>query len=332
MCPWKIVRLQFTNNRAHFGEVGIGLEETGERVRSDTLFSAFINSYARLFGGEAVEQLLQEFNKSSKPPLTLSSTFIYQQKNQQITYYLPKPLKFPYKYPKDDLEFFKRYKNLKYLPLSVWKRWYQSEEGFKERDLTDNYQDTFKIHQQPKVAIDRTNASSNFYHTGLVEFNSEPDNTSGLYFLVNFASGSFALEKSFYAALNLLGEEGLGGEKSSGAGRFDIVACENLSGDWSNVTSYAKATHHTLLSLFWSSSLEDNFLEDSSYELLERGGWISSGSSGRQLRRKKVQMFSEGSIFKQSPKGSLANVTPDGFRSHHIYRSGISLSLPIRCQ
>ena len=354
MSVWKLVRLQFTNNGAHFGEVGIGLEQTGERVRSDTLFSALINSYARLFGGQAVEDLLQQF--IDFPPVRLSSTFIYHQQDKQITYYLPKPLKFPHKYPQDnDLSFFKAYKNLKYLPLSVWKKWYQGN-GFDTSDLEEirfagrleletpkqiatkplqkaavfDYTTTYQIHKVPKVAIDRTTAATNFYHTGLVKFNSQ-DSISGLYFLLHFPKKDEALEKNIYAALHLLGEDGLGGERSSGAGRFDIAYWKNFSEDWQQIVNFKQGNNHTSLSLFWTDKLEENFLEDSSYELIERGGWIGSSFSGRQLRRQKVQMFAEGSVFKQSPLGKLANVTPKGFNAHNVYRSGISLSIPIRC-
>ncbi|MFB8790763.1 MAG: hypothetical protein U7123_18385 [Potamolinea sp.] len=48
MSTWKLVRLNFGRSSAHFGEVGIGIEETSERVRSDTLFSAWISAYASL--------------------------------------------------------------------------------------------------------------------------------------------------------------------------------------------------------------------------------------------------------------------------------------------
>jgi CRISPR-associated protein Csm4 len=49
-------------------------------------------------------------------------------------------------------------------------------------------------------------------------------------------------------------------------------------------------------------------------------------------------MFAEGSVFPEQPQGKLANVTPrefitpQGYRPHAIYRSGISLSLPIKAQ
>lgn len=82
--------------------------------------------------------------------------------------------------------------------------------------------------------------------------------------------------------------------------------------------------------MFWQKSLNANFLDNSSYEIIERGGWIGSPYSGRQLRRKKVHMFAEGSVFKSKSSGELAELTPERFTSHKIYRNGISLSIPIK--
>ena len=45
-----------------------------------------------------------------------------------------------------------------------------------------------------------------------------------------------------------------------------------------------------------------------------------------------VRMFSEGSVFLASLEGKLVDVTPQNFHRHRIYRSGISLSLPIKVQ
>ncbi|MGB3509048.1 MAG: type III-A CRISPR-associated RAMP protein Csm4, partial [Microcoleaceae cyanobacterium] len=53
---------------------------------------------------------------------------------------------------------------------------------------------------------------------------------------------------------------------------------------------------------------------------------------GRQGRRKSIQMFTEGSVFAVKPDGKLADVTPEKFTDHRVYRSGISLSLPIKVQ
>ncbi len=401
MNSWKLVKLNFGRTPAHFGELGIGIEETSERVRSDTLFSAWSSAYARLFGKDGVEELLQRFLDSANPPVRTSSTFIYRQDSDRTIYYLPRPLKFPINYPADDevedetekgdLKFFKTYKKLSYLPLDVWQRWYQGV-GFIKGDReeliaetkgksnghlrqagTFDYKKAFEIDQVPKIAVDRVTRATNLYHTGFVQFRSEPisggvdNNTtcpyclnrnlqpqwqsnairvkslSGLYFLLHFPESDEKLEYHLHAALHFLGEEGIGGERSSGAGRFDVEWLE-LPETWRNVVDFPEQNvHHCLVSLFWDDepSALKRLIADAqqtSYEIQERGGWIGTPSSGRQLRRQMVRMFAEGSVFPEQPQGKLANVTPrefitpQGYRPHAIYRSGISLSLPIKAQ
>ncbi|SKB15257.1 CRISPR-associated RAMP protein, Csm4 family [Planktothrix sp. PCC 11201] len=356
MSNWKLIRLNFGQTPAHFGEVGIGLEESRERVRSDTLFSALISSYARLFGTQKVEELLGNFQQS--PCFRLSSTFIYRYQKLKYTYYLPKPLAFPKKYPiGNDLEFTKTYKKLSYLPLEVWQRWYQGE-GFTDSDRlelihttnktakdndplhkagTFDYNQAFKIDKNPKVAIDRTTRSTNFYHTGFVHFEShpnedksKPENHSGLYFILHFPTTNPHLEKEIQATLIFLGEEGLGGERSSGAGRFKMEWLD-LTPEWKKVVQHQQS-NYCLISLFWDDydSISPELLNHGAcYDIQERGGWIASSPSGYQKRRKMVRMFTEGSVFSACPQGKLANVTPERFKDHQVYRSGVSLSLPI---
>lgn len=354
MSVWKLVKLNFGNNPAHFGEVGIGMEETSDRVRSDTLFSAWITNYARLFRKDAVEELLQLFPTEKTPelipPFRISSTFIYREvekdSNKNTIYYLPRPLKFPINYPDNDLEFFKTYKKLNYLPLEIWQRWYQGK-GFDQNadtkelikytkigesigDLntagTFDYKKAFKIHQLPKIGIDRVTTATNLYHTGFVHFAGD-NNSAGLYFLLELSPEGEKLADKLQAALHLLGEEGIGGERSSGAGRFEIKCLDllDLPEIWDKVINYKHGKFHTLMSLFWDYSISPDFLKNSSYEIQERGGWIVES----QTRRKMVRMFSEGSVFTSSLPGKLVNVTPEQFTKHQIYRSGISLTLPI---
>jgi CRISPR-associated protein Csm4 len=350
MSVWKLVKLNFGNNPAHFGELGIGMEETSDRVRSDTLFSAWVSNYARMFGEEAVEKLLQLFpttkNPELIPPFRISSTFIYREidksKNDNTIYYLPRPLKFPINYPDNDLAFFKTYKKLNYLPLEIWQKWYQGK-GFSKEDekelenycedkpqgkLADaetfNYKKACKIHQLPKIGIDRVTTATNLYHTGFVHFASG-DNSAGLYFLLELSPEGEKLADKLQAALHLLGEEGIGGERSSGAGRFEIKWLD-LPKIWQEVVNFKGGKFHSLISLFWDSSISSDFLKNSSYEIQERGGWIVES----QIRRQMVRMFSEGSVFTSSLLGKLVNVTPEQFTKHQIYRSGISLALPIK--
>jgi len=364
MSRWKLVRLNFGRNPVHFGETGIGLEETSERVRSDTLFSAWVSSYARIFHKEGVEGLLAQFTANpSQPPFRVSSTFVYRypEESDEVIYYLPNLLGRPPGYPRDDLRFAKTYKKLSYLPLKVWRQWYQGS-GFKDRNdletYTKNpeaetklsktgcfaYTEAFKRYTLPKVAVDRTHHATNFYHTGLVQFawevtdydtndwdNLGVQNLAGLYFLLEFPTDNPSLEADLHQALELLGEEGIGGERSSGAGRFTVQSWDNLPPDWQEVVNFEQGNHHGLVSLFWEDAISNDWLGDSArYTIQERSGWIASPFSGRQLRRKKVQMFTEGSVFAHRPQGQLADVTPQGFTQHTIYRSGLAVSLPVK--
>ncbi|MEH2409434.1 type III-A CRISPR-associated RAMP protein Csm4 [Nostoc sp.] len=348
MSVWRLVKLNFGRSPAHFGELGIGIEQTSDRVRSDALFSAWVSVYARLFGKNAVEELLQIFpcEKRSQliPPLRISSTFIYRQENEHTIYYLPRPLKFPINYPNEELEFFKTYKKLNYLPLEVWQRWYQGE-GFIGADTeeliaetngksnghlrqvgTFDYKKAVEIDQIPKIAVDRVTRATNLYHTGFVQFRSG-ENPSGLYFLLQLSPEGEKLADKLKATLHLLGEEGLGGERSSSAGRFQVEWLE-LPETWQKVVNFSAGNYHTLMSLFWDIPITTEFLNNASYDIQERGGWIAEN----QLRRKMVRMFSEGSVFIAPPAGKLVDVTPQGFKKHRIYRSGISLSLPIKAK
>ena len=379
MSNWRLTRLDFGRSPVHFGEVGIGVEQSSERVRSDTLFSAWANAYVRLFGVDEIEELFKKFPIAKKikdsdqsdntkdqlksiTPVKFSSTFIYTKELDNYKYYLPHPTKVPVDYPDTDLKFFKAYKKIKYLPLDVWQRWYQGTgiqadipeltlkttvketKGALANSGVFSYGKTYKTETYPKVSIDRRTAATNFYHTGFTQFNYEPNKRSGLYFLLHFPEANSELEDKLHAALNLLGENGLGGERSSGAGRFEVEYWGNLPTKWQDVVDFPESEHHCLLSLFWRASLEPDFLDNSSYELIERGGWIGSPFSGRQLRRNKVYMFAEGSVFKSFkslPVGYIADVTPHQFikknlsgkpeyNPHPIYRSGISLSIPIK--
>lgn len=342
MSEWKLIRLEFGRNVAHFGELGIGIEQTSERVRSDTLFSAWLSIYARLFTSAEVNDLIEKFK--TNPPFRLSSTFIYQQLNDEIVYYLPRPLKSPSGYSDHDLAISKSYKKLNYLPLEIWQRWYQGQ-GFTEQDrrslISTNkseafqYKEAFKIQKVPKIAVDRITRATNLYHTGMVQYRCEQQENevkslSGLYFLVQFPEANPELENTFLGVLDFLGGEGIGGERSSGAGQFKRNISTVLTPQWQEVINFQNGNAHSLISLFWQHSVTPELIHQASYELQERGGWITSSSADK--RRKAVRMFAEGSVFLSQPEGQLADVTPDGFRAHHVYRSGISLSLPISIQ
>ncbi len=342
MSLWKLVKLDFENNPVHFGELGIGMEEISERIHSDTLFSAWVSAYARLYP-DKIEGLFDRFLKTTSPAFQVSSTFVYGGDKDPYTYYLPTLLERPCNYPEVDLHFTKSFRKLKYLPLSIWQRWYQGTGFDPDRDVTEllaengelatagtfDYRKIFKNQTLPKVAVDRIHHSTNFYQTSFIHF----DN-GGLYFLFCMPELDQDLLKELESALYFLGDEGIGGERSSGAGRFKPT-WSDLDDNWNSIVNpRLQEPHHALISLFWDTPdicYQHIQPETARYQLQERGGWISA-RSGRQLRRKSVRMFTEGSVFPCQPQGKLAIVTPDELqhKQHHpIYRSGVSLSLPV---
>lgn len=366
MSEWRLVRLNFGRNLVHFGETGIGIEETSERVRSDTLFSAWMIAYVRLIEHPSIGDFLDSFPISKKndaerlSPFSISSTFVYREQGGSFTYYLPRPVELPINYPagEDDLPFAKAFRKLKFLPLKVWQDWYQTD-GFRERDRsqliaktqqkeadfkglglevagTFDYDQLFHKQVNPKVAIDRTTSATNFYHTGFTQFCFKESDHSGLYFLLNMPSADRELETRLETCLRFLGEEGIGGERSSGAGRFEVEYWGRLPSEWEELVQFQQGDHHSLISLFWddlfsNTEMSQDWLGVSArYAFKERGGWIASPFSGRQLRRQMVRMFTEGSVFPNKPEGKLADVTPSGFTKHSVYRSGIAVSLPVR--
>ncbi|MFG6098456.1 type III-A CRISPR-associated RAMP protein Csm4 [Leptothoe sp. ISB3NOV94-8A] len=361
MSRWKLVRLKFGRNVAHFGERGIGIEETSERIRSDTLFSAWMSAYARLVSSHAVEDLITKFPQIDEqnslinvPPLfRLSSTFIYQKIDGRFVDYLPRPLTFPTHYPVGgDFDIIKSFKKLKHLPLNIWKRWYQNEQfgsdtiqelteatrkqttGLLARSGTFDYPRAYCIQKLPKVAIDRTTRATNFYYTGVVGYRWEAEqetieNISGLYFLVEFPTKETEFDRTFFTVLDFLASEGIGGERSSGAGQFETDVFD-LNSDWKQLIQFKKGTQHSLISLLWEPKMSPETLTQASYETKERGGWVTSPKADVQKRRQSVQMFTEGSTFPVEPEGKLADVTPRNFKAHRVYRSGIAISLPIK--
>ena len=80
-----------------------------------------------------------------------------------------------------------------------------------------------------------------------------------------------------------------------------------------------------ILSLWYPK--DDEQIGIKAYQTVLRKGWIFSMSSAKQMKRKTLRMFKEGSIFGNQPKGKLVDVTPPGFDDHRVCRWGKALSV-----
>ena len=178
----------------------------------------------------------------------------------------------------------------------------------------------------PHVTVDRKSNRSQVYGVGRVYFARE----TGLFFLARY--GDDRLRKRVELALRLLGDGGIGGERSSGHGQFDLEIVEPFH-LWEAGEEEGGA--YCTLSLYWPTraEVEQGVLADASYLLASRRGWVAS-PDGMNLRRRSVRMLAAGSVTVQKPTGALVDVkpidpAPAANVPHDVWRYG--MAFPLRC-
>ena len=340
----------------HFGERGVGIEETEALAHSDTIFSALCWAWTLLFGEAELEKLLGRF-LDGRPPFLISSGLPYAGE----VLFLPRPLAVK---GRDDEEI-RRLKRVGYISLEVYRLllagslpqepiliqdghlWLTEEEfkGLQDPVLDEDELRGFlrewaslgktqkperiqyarcyrlwEIGEVPHVAVDRVTSASNIFHEGDVRF----AEGCGMYILVRFLDEE--VQGRFLAAVRLLGDEGLGGRRSAGRGFFEVEEAEKVE-----IPEAADGDRAMLLSLLNPREGELSALlapEDIAYRLVARRGWVYSARA-RNLRRRRVMMFAEGSVLGRVDgdfAGRMVNVLPRGNAvPHDVYRYGYGL-------
>lgn len=328
----------------HLGEKEGVLEETFEYIRSDTLFSAICNAYLLLYGREELESLLEGF-KLERPPFLISSAFPYAA--DVLFFPLPKNI---------DLSSYIGVKKAKRVELvsesifraalkgdveDVIKKGYcliQGERVLVTREEAERLRDHLGVRvaeeiriwrkrEVPRVALDRKTNASSIYYFGEVKFSE----SCGLFFLMKEGNGFKGVEKRVKAALRLLRDEGIGGDRTYGKGMFEDVRFDGISFEC------GRKDFFVTLSLYYPKREEISCLKDAFYDLVTRGGWIFS-YSGVGMRRRSVRMLAEGSVVRFATTheggedllhGALVDVTPADFGWHRIYRYGYAFPIPL---
>ncbi len=322
-----IYKLKF-KGPTHFGETGIDLENVNERVNSDTLFSALINAMCVISPKEKVTEFVNRFKEH--PPFLISSLFLYR---DDICFF-PRPKDDPNIPPEIKKEKGKEIKKIKWLDAVGFWKWI-SGISLCEGDLNlfeslqKEYKDAFEVEIRPRVSLDRITQTSNIYHCGYVHFRDK----AGLYGFVLL--DDLSTIKLFRKLLTVLGETGLGGEKTYGCGLFELISIEKVSGVFNEIF-FHDFNMYTLLSLYHPSEQEMVDIDNAfiAYDIAREKGWITSGRYPLPLKRKSIGFFTEGSVLSKKPEGCLVDVTPEGAPhdklNHSVYRYGYAFSAPIR--
>lgn len=348
-----LVRMKF-RTPLHIGEPGIGLESSLSYVPSDTLFSALCHAAQAAYGNVFIEALLGDFlaaeANSVPPPFVLSSAFPFQDGQ----YYLPKP-QFPSR-PQSDLllpskmeqqeEEKQTLKALDFIPLDLFRQW--AQEG-----LTDDSNEAIEraiqnLKTQPlweetvvaRARIDRANHRSNLYFCSQIEFPS----AGGLFVLI---TGREEIEQPLRICFAMLGELGLGGERTSGFGKFDVAeqdwldvtACEEVQDLITPQSTRGTPIGYCSLSLYSPTEQEMELLQTGvliprGYAWTLRGGWVTLTDQGIPRRRLACRLLTEGTTLLRAtdevtpPIGRLIEVGGMG-GNHAIYRSGLAFCVPV---
>ena len=200
-------------------------------------------------------------------------------------------------------------------------------------------QQVWQTERTARVTVDRINSASNIFHVGRTRFASG----CGLWFGVQWRNPDApiadqtglsyrdALDKS----LALLGDEGIGGERSAGYGAF-----RPTWGDEFHLRDPFHGRIAWLLSRYLPAPAElpaclNN--DGAAYQLVRIGGWARA-LHGADQRRKQISMLAEGSLiaWPSSPvAGAIANLQPDyeesaGDFPHPAWRSGLALAVGLK--
>jgi CRISPR type III-A-associated RAMP protein Csm4 len=320
--------------------------DSGDRDRvdrvfhSDSLYSACTSAMSQL---GLLEEWLDATARAVEPAVRLGSLFPFQGDTLYVT---PPNTLWP---PQASSKI--RWKGARFVPLSVVESLVAGRAISEDRWLIDGASEClipmvapmmtppspgpFRVSVRSSAAADRNGTAVAPHSTACLEFTP----SSGLWTIAAF-SNSAAREHwtaPLTAALRLLADSGLGGERSRGWGRSEMpeITAGELPGlllrpsSFQHGGSQAGAPAWWLLSLFHPASSDWVDWSQGSYALTIRGGRVES-SSGWGEGKKPTRMVTEGSVIVAAaePRGGATDVAPDGF-AHPVYRAGFALAIQI---
>ena len=148
---------------------------------------------------------------------------------------------------------------------------------------------------------------------------------NGLYIIAGLQTDE--CKRLFEQLLESLSYSGLGGKRSSGLGRFEWL--ERNVPDVLERRLQNKGKRLMLLSTAMPKEEElMHVLEDATYSLLRRGGFVNSEKySDQQMRKRERYVFAAGSCFQNIFSGSV--ITEKNGGTHPVYRYQKALFLEV---
>jgi CRISPR type III-A-associated RAMP protein Csm4 len=302
---------------------------------SDTIYSAVTAAMLQL---GMLDEWLDATARSSGPPaVVLSSCFPFLDDHLLVP--PPRHVWPPPPSPKV------RWKAARFVPLSVVESLLAGEAVSEERWAADSESEClvpvergtvrtpFHRALRPAAAVDRMTGSSELHRTACIEFL----RGAGMWLAASFANedAESRWADPLAGAVRLLGDTGIGGERSRGWGHSEQV--EITRGEISELFklrapgngSVESETAFWLLSLFHPSEQDAVDWQRGNYALIARGGRVDSPALAG-AEKQMLRLVEEGSVLyaQSAPVGRARDVAPEGF-PHPVFRSGFALAVPI---
>ena len=288
----------------HFGDGT--LEETEFTFQADTLFSALYQEALKAGEADAFFQMAEEGD------LLFSDAFPYCGKE----YYLPKPIFRIQPEGEADPSERKKYKKLQYIPVSAWGEYFSGDLQI------ENVRTKFGHFDQRTQAFVRSEEETRPYRVGAFRFYE----SCGLYGILFYETEmAFEMVSKLFELLSYCG---IGGKRSSGMGKFELHLKKNLPSDLNRALDNEGERFMLLSCALPDEEEAEAVMEDSSYLLERRSGFVASETYADEWRKKKdLYLFKAGSCFLHPFKGNIYDVSNGG--NHPVYRYAKGMFLQI---
>ena len=295
---YTIYKLEFLNG-AHFGNNT--LESAQCTFQADTLFSALCI--------EAVKKhknlLNQLVNYVENGELILSDAFPYIQDE----YYIPKPFIHIENNSQGNSVIKKAYKQMEYIPLSGLDDFLR---GTLPLEKTHELEQLGRSFSKVSVSV-RGEEEPMPYRVGIYYYN----NGCGLYLIVGHAD--IQVMEFFEELLEGVSFSGIGGKRNTGLGHFTYYKVKKMPAQLEDRLAKDKGTFMTLSVSLPAEHEIDKVLEQASYTLEKRSGFVDSTEYAQlQLRKKDLYVFKAGACVSTKYEGAVYDVAAGG--KHAVYR------------
>ena len=298
---YKIFKLNFIS-AVHFGEGG--LTTSADTLMADTIFAALCSEAAAQ--DSCLLEKLVDSAFSGKLLISDGLPFIGK------TFYVPKPVMEVQGREEGDSTIKKALKELRFIPVDKMDTYLRGELDIAAE--AKSFHDNFSLSNMYEKVTVPEDEITRPYAVAVRRYRSQ----SGLYVCVGYEN-----EETYdliSELLETLSYSGIGGERSSGYGRFELTVSgeDSITG---KLQAHQAEKYMSLSVCLPADNEMDEVISGADYLTVKRSGWVSSTAYADTLRKKKdIYMLAAGSVFNRRFEGAIFDVS-DGGR-HPVYRYG----------